>query len=148
MFPATVKIRKRPQKYFPFSRNDGHYMTSFILTWSYNNSKRTKQFFKKSYPFLLRPYSNQTILSNSYSKQWYKTSFSKEKVWMCSYICRNNITTQLRTAHRLWAMHARGSGEAARRAKRGRQPLVTRVAICVSRVLLDGLQKKERLLVV
>ena len=27
-------------------------------------------------------------------------------------------------------------------------PLVTRVAICVSRVLLDGLQKKERLLVV
>ena len=32
-----------------------------------------------------------------------------------------------------------------RRAKRGR---VTRVAICVSRVLLDGLQKKERLLVV
>ena len=27
-------------------------------------------------------------------------------------------------------------------------PSVTRVAICVSRVLLDGLQKKERLLVV
>ena len=41
------------------------------------------------------------------------------------------------------AIHARGSGEAARRAKRGRQPSVTRVAICVSRVLLDGLQKKE-----
>ena len=37
------------------------------------------------------------------------------------------------------AMHARGSGEAARRAKRGR----TRLAICVSRVLLDGLQKRE-----
>ena len=36
-------------------------------------------------------------------------------------------------------MHARGSGEAAQRAKRGR----TRVAICVSRVLLDGLQKRE-----
>ena len=57
-------------------------------------------------------------------------------------------------------MHARVGGEAARRAKRGRQPekkknclsllapSVTRVAICVSRVLLDGLQKKERLLVV
>ena len=69
-------------------------------------------------------------------------------------------------------MYARGSGEAARRAKRGRQPekkrpfslalgvvslfsclsrlapSVTCVAICVSRVLLDGLQKKERLLVV
>ena len=53
-------------------------------------------------------------------------------------------------------MHARGSGEAVRRAKRGLQPekkkplapSVTRVAICVSRVLLDGLQKKERLLVV
>ena len=50
-------------------------------------------------------------------------------------------------------MHSRASGEAARRAKRGRQPekkkepSVTRVAICVSRVLLDG-QKKERLLVV
>ena len=29
-----------------------------------------------------------------------------------------------------------------------RAPSVTRVAICVSRVLLDGLQKKERLLVV
>ena len=27
-------------------------------------------------------------------------------------------------------------------------PSVTRVAICVSRILLDGLQKKERLLVV
>ena len=27
-------------------------------------------------------------------------------------------------------------------------PSVTRVAICVSRVLIDGLQKKERLLVV
>ena len=41
-------------------------------------------------------------------------------------------------------MHARGSGEAARRAKRGRlAPSVTRVAICVSRVLVDGLQKKE-----
>jgi len=40
-------------------------------------------------------------------------------------------------------MHARGNGEAARRAKR-----VSRVAICVSCVLLDGLQKKERLLVV
>ena len=49
------------------------------------------------------------------------------------------------------AMHARGSGEAARRAKRGRPRFalsVTRVAICVSHVLLDGLQKKERLLVV
>ena len=55
------------------------------------------------------------------------------------------------------AMHTRGSGEAARHAKRGRQlfscltrlaPSVTRVAICVSRILLDGLQKKERLLVV
>ena len=36
------------------------------------------------------------------------------------------------------------SGEAVRRAKRGRQPepSVTRVAICLSRVLLDGLQKK------
>ena len=48
-------------------------------------------------------------------------------------------------------MHERASGEAARRAKRGRQPekpSVSRVAICVSRVLLDGLQKKERLLVV
>ena len=62
-------------------------------------------------------------------------------------------------------MHARASGEAARRAKRGRQPekkkrdslssclshlapSVSLVAICVSRVLLDGLQKKERLLVV
>ena len=63
-------------------------------------------------------------------------------------------------------MHARGSGEAARRTKRGRQPeekkerlpafsclsrlarSVTRVAIYVSRVLLDGLQKKERLPVV
>ena len=63
-------------------------------------------------------------------------------------------------------MHARGSGEAARRTKRGRQPekkkdrlpafsclsrlarSVTRVAICVPRVLLDGLQKKERLPVV
>ena len=60
--------------------------------------------------------------------------------------------------------HARASGEAARRAKRGRQPekkkrslfsclshlapSVSRVAIRVSRVLLDGLQKKERLLVV
>ena len=42
--------------------------------------------------------------------------------------------------------HARASGEAARRAKRG--PSVSRVAIRVSRVLLDGLQKKERLLVV
>ena len=58
------------------------------------------------------------------------------------------------------------SGEAARRTKRGRQPekkkerlpafsclsrlarSVTRVAIYVSRVLLDGLQKKERLPVV
>ena len=48
-------------------------------------------------------------------------------------------------------MHPRGSGEAARRAKRGRRfsclsrlaPSVTRVAICVSRVLLDELQKKE-----
>ena len=62
-------------------------------------------------------------------------------------------------------MHARASGEAARRAKRGPQPekkkrdslfsclshlapSVSLVAICVSRVLLDGLQKKERLLVV
>ena len=44
-------------------------------------------------------------------------------------------------------MHARGSGEAARRAKR-LAPSVTRVALCVSRSLLDGLQKKERLLVV
>ena len=44
---------------------------------------------------------------------------------------------------------ARGSGEAPRRAKRGcLAPSVTRVAICVSRVLLDGLRKKERLLVV
>ena len=48
-------------------------------------------------------------------------------------------------------MHVRGSGEAARRAKRGRclsrpAPLVTRVAICVSRVLLDRLQKNGRLL--
>ena len=33
------------------------------------------------------------------------------------------------------------------RARDARNP-VTRVAICVSRVLLDGLQKKERLLVV
>ena len=58
-------------------------------------------------------------------------------------------------------MHAHASGEA----KRGRQPdkkkrdslssylshlapSVSLVAICVSRVLLDGLQKKERLLVV
>ena len=32
--------------------------------------------------------------------------------------------------------------------ERAREPSVTRVAICVSRVLLDGLQKKERLLVV
>ena len=39
-------------------------------------------------------------------------------------------------------MHARASGEATRHAKRGRQP------ICVSSVLLDGLQKKVRLLVV
>ena len=48
------------------------------------------------------------------------------------------------------AMHASGSGEAARRAKRLSRlaPSVTRVAICVSRVLLDRLQKKERLLVV
>ena len=50
------------------------------------------------------------------------------------------------------AMHARGSGEAARREKRGclsrLAPSVTRVAIYVSRVLLDGSQKKERLLVV
>ena len=61
-------------------------------------------------------------------------------------------------------MHARGSGEAAIRAKRGRKhekkkerlfscrsrpaPSVTRVAICVSHVLLDRLQKKETLLVV
>ena len=57
-------------------------------------------------------------------------------------------------------VHARASGEAARGAKQGRQPekkknclshlapSVTRVAICVSRVLFDGLQKKERLLVV
>ena len=62
-------------------------------------------------------------------------------------------------------MHARGSGEAARRAKRGlscssdlvramhgrgsgEAATITRVAICVSRVLLDGLQKKETLLVV
>ena len=58
-------------------------------------------------------------------------------------------------------MHVRGSGEAARRVKRGRQSEkkkerlsffraspVSRVAICVSRILLDGLQKKERLLVV
>ena len=36
------------------------------------------------------------------------------------------------------AMQARGSGEAARLAKRGQ-----RVAICVSRILLDGLQKKR-----
>ena len=47
-------------------------------------------------------------------------------------------------------MHARGSGEAARRAKRGR-PLPSRAISharghCVSRVLLDGLQKKKRLL--
>ena len=48
-------------------------------------------------------------------------------------------------------MHARGSGEASRRAKRGRLVLsVTRVAICVSCVLLDRLpgQKRERLLLV
>ena len=39
--------------------------------------------------------------------------------------------------------------ESSTRAKRGRlAPLVTRVAICVSRVLLHGLRKKERLLVV
>ena len=41
------------------------------------------------------------------------------------------------------AIHARGSGEAARRAKRGRQPSVTRVAICVSRVLLVVYKEKE-----
>ena len=34
------------------------------------------------------------------------------------------------------------------RETRAAAPSVTRVAICVSRVLLDGLQKKERLLVV
>ena len=44
-------------------------------------------------------------------------------------------------------VHARASGEAARRAKRGRQSHAWPM-ICVSRVLLDGLQKKERLLVV
>ena len=43
------------------------------------------------------------------------------------------------------AMHARGSGSPSLSRL---APSVTRVAICVSRVLLDGLQKKERLLVV
>ena len=62
-------------------------------------------------------------------------------------------------------MHARGSGEAARRAKRGRQPEKKKESLSflvplpsrainharghlLARVLLDGLQKKERLLVV
>ena len=35
-----------------------------------------------------------------------------------------------------------------RETRETRAPSVTRVAICVSRVLLDGLQKKERMLVV
>ena len=45
-------------------------------------------------------------------------------------------------------MHARGSGEAARRAKRARAISHARGHLRVSRFCLDGLQKKERLLVV
>ena len=43
---------------------------------------------------------------------------------------------------------SKGSCTRARAARSPDMPSVTRVAICVSRVLLNGLQKKERLLVV
>ena len=43
---------------------------------------------------------------------------------------------------------SKGSCTRARAARPRDVPSVTRVAICVSRVLLNGLQKKERLLVV
>ena len=42
--------------------------------------------------------------------------------------------------------NARARERRSRETRETRAPSVTRVAICVSRVLLDGLQKKERLL--
>ena len=44
--------------------------------------------------------------------------------------------------------NARARERRSRETRETRAASVTRVAICVSRVLLDGLQKKERLLVV
>ena len=44
--------------------------------------------------------------------------------------------------------NARARERRSRETRETRAPSVTRVAICVSRVLFDGLQKKERLLVV
>ena len=44
--------------------------------------------------------------------------------------------------------NARARGPRSRETRETRAASVTRVAICLSRVLLDGLQKTERLLVV